>query len=112
MSGNRDLSAFKKKLLLFPSLLIAAVSLPMAMDLVPPNRVYGFRTAASLASAEVWHESNLWAGRTGVALGLAGAFLTYRMLKNRPVDAVMAASTAAIALFVAIASMTAGMLAS
>jgi uncharacterized membrane protein len=112
MSGDRDLSTFKKKLLLFPSLLIAAVSLPMALGLVPPNRLYGFRTPASLASAEAWRNSNFWAGTAGVVLGVAGALLSYRMLKNRPVDPLTAAAAAGLALLAGFGSMAAGMLTS
>lgn len=112
MSSDPDQSAFKKKLLLFPPLLVAAISLPMALGVVPPNRVYGFRTSASLASPEAWHSSNLWAGATGVALGLAGAFLTHRMLKDRPVSAMIAVTAAGIAVSAAVLSMLAGLLAS
>ncbi|HEX8063239.1 MAG TPA: SdpI family protein [Allosphingosinicella sp.] len=112
MSDDPNLSAFKKKLLLVAPLLIAAVSLPMALGVVPPNRVYGFRTSASLASPEVWYSSNLWAGGTGVALGLAGAFLTYRMLKSRPLSAMTAATATGIALSALFLSSLAGLLAS
>jgi uncharacterized membrane protein len=112
MSDHQDLSTFKKGLLLFPSLLIATVSLPMALGVVPPNRLYGFRTPASLASAEAWHNSNFWAGTAGVVLGLAGALLSCRMLKNRPVEPLTAVAAAGLALLAGVGAFAAGMLAS
>ena len=45
-----------------PAALIAVLSLPLALGLIPPNRVYGFRTARTLASREVWFRVNRVAG--------------------------------------------------
>ena len=43
---------------------IAAVSVPLVLKLVPPNRVYGVRTSQTLASREVWFRVNRsWASR-------------------------------------------------
>lgn len=72
-----------EKILLVPPLLIAAVSLPMALRLVPPNGFYGLRTTESLKSAEIWYRSNFQAGITGVALGLIGAVLVFAIMRMR-----------------------------
>jgi uncharacterized membrane protein len=54
---------------LIPSLLIVVLSVPLAFGLVPPNRFYGVRTAATLADPAAWYAVN----RTGgMALILAG----------------------------------------
>jgi uncharacterized membrane protein len=44
--------------------------LPMALELVPPNRFYGFRTRKTLSSPDVWYPANRVAGWS---LGIAGS---------------------------------------
>ena len=112
MSDTNNLTTFKRRLLLFPSLLVAAVSLPMAAGLIPPNRVYGFRTSASLASPAAWYGANYAAGITGVVLGLAGAVLVHNLLKGRPVDRFRALVSAGVAVVAVAASAVAGLLTS
>jgi uncharacterized membrane protein len=112
MVGGDDKLAFLGKLLLAPFLLIALLSLPLALGRVPPNGVYGFRTEASLASAAVWYRSNHAAGVAGVVLGLAGALLIHAVLRVRPLDARRILVAAGILLFVAFATAAAGLLAS
>jgi hypothetical protein len=50
--------------------LVFITGIPLALRLVPPNRWYGFRTAATLSSPEAWYPIN---AATGVALVAAGA---------------------------------------
>lgn len=50
--------------------LIVAVGVPLALGKIPPNGVYGYRTARSLSSPELWYQLNRLAG-----LSLAGAGL-------------------------------------
>jgi uncharacterized membrane protein len=45
-----------------PAALIAALSVPLALRLIPPNRIYGVRTSQTLASREVWFRVNRVAG--------------------------------------------------
>ena len=43
-------------------LVVVASSIPMILGKVPPNRIYGFRTARTLSSPEVWYPANRVAG--------------------------------------------------
>ncbi len=49
--------------------LVAVLGVPLMRDWVPPNRFYGFRTPATLASPQLWYDVNR---ATGVALLIAG----------------------------------------
>ena len=54
---------------------IAIVSIPLILKLVPRNSFYGFRTAATLSSDEIWFPANRFAGwalliAAGVSAGL------------------------------------------
>ena len=53
-------------------LLFAALSLPMALELVEPNGFYGVRTAAARASEGEWYRINRVGGAVGVIAGVAG----------------------------------------
>lgn len=48
--------------LLVPCAIIAALGIPMMLGLVPPNRIYGFRTRRTLANRELWYRANRFAG--------------------------------------------------
>jgi len=45
-----------------PALLLFVVALPLVLGLVPPNRLYGFRTKKTLSDADVWYGANRFAG--------------------------------------------------
>jgi uncharacterized membrane protein len=47
---------------LVPCAIIVAVSIPLILKIVPPNRLYGFRTPQTLASRELWFRANRFAG--------------------------------------------------
>jgi uncharacterized membrane protein len=49
-------------LFLIGTAVIAAVSIPMILGIVPPNRIYGFRTPSTLANRELWYRANTFAG--------------------------------------------------
>ena len=51
-------------------LLLIALSIPLISEKIGPNRLYGFRTAKTLARPEVWYAANSIAGRD---LLIAGA---------------------------------------
>ena len=49
------------------------LGLPMAFGVVPPNRIYGFRTRATLEDPAVWYPVNRIAGWWCVAIGAVSA---------------------------------------
>lgn len=50
--------------------LLFLLSLPLIARMVPPNRIYGFRTATALSSEKAWYTANATAG---VVLAVAAA---------------------------------------
>ena len=45
-----------------PAIIFAILAVPLVLGLVPPNRYYGVRTAAAMASPDVWKRVNRVAG--------------------------------------------------
>ena len=41
---------------------IAALAIPMALGVVPPNATYGFRTPLTLSSPDIWYRANKVSG--------------------------------------------------
>jgi len=58
-------------------ILLFILSFPLAFNLIPPNRVYGFRTASTLSSPDIWAKANIFAGWAFMLSALAGAAVTY-----------------------------------
>jgi uncharacterized membrane protein len=54
---------------LFPPILIMVVAVPLILEWVPRNRLYGFRTPRTLESDAVWYPANKVAG---ILLTVAG----------------------------------------
>jgi len=52
------------------SVLILFVSAPMVAGMVPRNRLYGFRTRATLSSDAIWYPANRMAGSALLRAGL------------------------------------------
>ena len=57
-----------------PAALIAALSAPLVLNLIPPNRIYGVRTLQTLGNRAVWFRVNRVAGvalmaAVGIAIG-------------------------------------------
>jgi uncharacterized membrane protein len=48
--------------LLVPCAIIAVASIPLMLNVVPPNGVYGFRTRKTLTNRELWFRANRFAG--------------------------------------------------
>ena len=63
--------------LLLGCALIAAVSIPLILNLVPPNPFYGLRTARTLSDRDRWCRANRFAGWAFLAAAIAGAALIY-----------------------------------
>ena len=45
-----------------PSIIFVALAIPLVLNLVPPNRLYGVRTRRTLISDEIWYRSNHFGG--------------------------------------------------
>lgn len=62
--------------LLIASAVIGAVSIPLILKLVPPNRLYGLRTRLTLSDRALWFRVNRFAGvALLIAAALSGALL-------------------------------------
>lgn len=48
--------------LLIGPVILAALSIPLILKVVPPNRIYGLRTPKTLASEALWYRANSFAG--------------------------------------------------
>jgi uncharacterized membrane protein len=49
---------------------LVVMAIPMILGWIPPNRVYGFRTASTLVDASVWYAVNASSGRHLLLLGV------------------------------------------
>jgi uncharacterized membrane protein len=47
---------------LVPVVVVALAAIPLALKLIPPNRVYGLRTKRTLANRDLWFRANRFAG--------------------------------------------------
>ncbi|HEX7680588.1 MAG TPA: SdpI family protein [Thermoanaerobaculia bacterium] len=45
-----------------PAFLLFLVAVPLVLGLIPPNRLYGFRTAKTLSDEGIWYRVNRLAG--------------------------------------------------
>lgn len=62
---------------LLPCGIVALLSIPLMLNLVPPNEFYGFRTRQTLASRELWFRANRFAGcALFLASGASAAIFT------------------------------------
>lgn len=71
---------------IFSNLLIIAVSIPLIYEMVPMNRLYGFRFKKSYESEENWYRVNKYGGKQlllwGIALLLLGTITLFLPLKT------------------------------
>ena len=58
---------------LVASSVFVAMGIPCSLGLVPPNRLYGFRTRQTLEDPDVWYPTNRVAGVWGIATGIVAA---------------------------------------
>jgi uncharacterized membrane protein len=66
--------------LLIVCVLIATVSIPLMLRLIPPNAVYGVRTRRTLSDTATWFAVNAFGGKA-LAIG-AGISALFLMLYN------------------------------
>jgi uncharacterized membrane protein len=57
--------------------MLFVVSVPLALNLVPPNGLYGFRIASTLANPETWRRGNVFAGWFFMVAAVIGGAITY-----------------------------------
>ena len=48
--------------LLMACAVVFVLCIPLVLRLVPPNRLYGFRTRKTLSSPEIWYRANVFSG--------------------------------------------------
>ena len=52
------------------SVLVIVLELPLAMNLVKPNHLYGFRVRKTLADERIWYLANSYAGKGSILTGI------------------------------------------
>jgi uncharacterized membrane protein len=87
--------------LLMVCAVIFILCIPLVLKLVPPNRLYGFRTRKTLSSPEIWYPANVFAG---YALMLAAAVTALIISCVPRVSELRAAAILVVLLFCATAA--------
>jgi len=64
-------------------LIIALVSLPLALNLIAPNPFYGIRISATAASEAAWYRGNQAGGIAGILAGVLVALANHRVSRTR-----------------------------
>ena len=83
---------------------IAAVSVPLILGAVPPNRWYGFRTTRTLSNEKLWFRANHFAGWAFLAAaGTTAAVLVLAPEMASGYGALVLAVSIGIALIVTLA---------
>ena len=70
-------------------LVLAGLSVPLILQKIPPNGLYGFRIPSTLNNPGLWYKVNAYAGRRLLVAGLGtsvGSIILYYMV-NSSVDA-------------------------
>jgi uncharacterized membrane protein len=79
---------------------IALVSIPLILKVVPPNRWYGFRTTRTLSNEDLWFRANRIAGCA--LLAAAGATAAILVLAPEVVSAGYGALVLAVSVGIAL----------
>ena len=56
------------------------ISIPLIKELIPPNRIYGFRTRTTLSNKDIWYNVNKYAGKDLFVAGLINFFSGFVVL--------------------------------
>ena len=54
---------------------LALIAIPLILQRVPPNRLYGVRTAKTVADPEVWYRANTFGGWAMLSSAIATSLL-------------------------------------
>lgn len=57
-----NVSDQKRAQFIASSVVIALISIPLILEMVPPNGIYGFRTALTRSSPAIWYRANAFMG--------------------------------------------------
>lgn len=68
---------------LLPAIL-AVLAVPLAIGMVPPNGLYGFRTPKTLSSPDIWYPANRFAGWLMIVAGAMTLCFNYVFLSMHP----------------------------
>ena len=62
-------------------LVIIAISVPLILEKVPPNALYGFRTRKTMSDQSIWYKANKFGGAALAAAGIVSlaCFLLIRL---------------------------------
>jgi|KBSMisStaDraftv2_1062788.scaffolds.fasta_scaffold60339_5 uncharacterized membrane protein len=83
---------------------IAAVSVPLILRAVPPNRWYGFRTTRTLSNEKLWFRANHFAGWAFLAAaGATAAVLVFAPEAASGYGALVLAVSVGVALLATVA---------
>jgi hypothetical protein len=61
--------------LIVGDIILAVVSIPLILNIIPRNSLYGFRTPSTLSGDEIWFRANYFAGWALFIAAVAGTML-------------------------------------
>lgn len=61
-------------------LIIGGLAIPLLLGKVPPNELYGIRTAKTMSSPAIWYAANAYGGKALLMAGIATAAIGVSML--------------------------------
>jgi uncharacterized membrane protein len=57
----------------FAGVLLAGLSVPLILQKIPPNGIYGFRIPSTLNNPQLWYKVNAFSGKRLLVVGLGTA---------------------------------------
>ena len=100
---------------LIGAIVIAVVSIPLILKVVPPNHLYGFRTPSTLSNRALWYRANAFAGWALLIAAVASITLNLGMDRDAlpewaygPVVFVLPLVVGAIACFIYLRTQSGG----
>jgi uncharacterized membrane protein len=92
--------------------LFVVIGMPLALQLVPPNDLYGIRIPSTLASDGSWYRANFWAGIFAIAFGLMAMLVTFAVDRSTSVrpsakSKIVLAATVSVAVLMILAGVAA-----
>jgi uncharacterized membrane protein len=63
-----------------------SLSIPMLLNRIPRNQVYGLRTKLTLSSDEIWYPANRFAARLLIAWGIVNVLIAIPALRMLPLS--------------------------